>query len=398
MKKKIIAVLVLFLFSLVLVGCSNSKNTELIIGTNLTATNLNPLFYKSEGDEDIIKCIHTKLLSSDRNGNTIYTSASELTGVTIDDYTYYSFGSITSKANDDSSYTYDISVREGVYCKDGEELTYRDVLFSIYTILDSSYATNGGVLALKDLPIVGLSDYQTIVKTNYAIVQNTKSTDAQIKAAQKIIDDSNISGINVTDGVISINMERELSDTEKEALNIYIAPVHIYGTSNSVSFKNNNFGITKGNVLQQAKTTSFVGAGPYYATSFKSSSQVILKRNTAYFKGTPYIDSVTINNITAVKNDSDGYYVSGGDCYKQIYEDVMDISMITLDDAAKDEIKRYNFNEKLTGNIISTYVYTLDESFAIVYSTKRVNANSISLAGFNSHFTLFDGIELIKLK
>ena len=120
------------------------------------------------------------------------------------------------------------------------------------------------------------------------------------------------------------------------------------------------------------------------------------RRNSAYYKGRVPMEYIKLVVIRDKIYDDDGYRTEGGDEFYLIDNDELDLSFITLDDTSKEEIKRYNFNLELTGNIISTI--TLENNLALVYSTKRVKGEALLELNIKNKDDFFNKIEYFSNK
>ncbi|MCB9498872.1 MAG: hypothetical protein H6687_03195 [Bacillales bacterium] len=384
MKKKFTLILIfILLFSLT--ACTGKKNEKLVIGVQSIATHLNPLFYTNSDDELALDLMFTKLFPVDREGNLLL-SAGTVEGETSEDgYTYYGAASLTTSLGDESSYIYSIRLLDDLYCADGEELTAKDLIFSLYVLLDPTYS---GSVNLSSLPIKGLSDYQNAVNEALQIGNAEDREEALLETY--------ISGINVIGNYVRIEMTRELTADEMNILNIYVAPLHHYGSLSLYSPSNNMFGFIKGDLSSiSSKGNTSIGYGPYILSS--TGTTLTFSRNNAYYKGAAKIKTIQIKLIYFSSTNGDGEVVTT-DFYHSIDEDTIDFARIIVDDYARNEISRYNLNSLMIGNCLSLYTLGGDSIYGYITSTKRFDYSSIENLGLTDYYTYIDAIEYLNVQ
>jgi len=363
MKKKIvllfsILIIILTVISVIfVVGCKKKENSSLRIGVSSFGTNYNAYYYTSVEEERIVDLLNIKLFSTDDSD-----AASTLEQI--------------------SSTQYKFTIDESIISSDGVvELSYKDLLFDLYYLLDPSYT---GSCKLNTLPIEGLNEYRDGVID--ALTYSTSEMNSRL-------DSLFISGIKVSGSSIVIKTTRELTEEELDILNIYILPLNYFGNSLKFNLKSNKFGFDKGTL----KTlTSAKGLGKYYISDV-TSTKITLKRNEVYFGELAKIKTVVLVLITEKITNSKGYRTSGGDKFLLIYEDEIDIAIVENTEETIDEIKRYNFNEKINGNIISTINLADSEDYIYIYSTKRIRS-SVKKISFSCENDVYNVLDEIKFR
>lgn len=154
-----------------LASCSGQKKDTLIVAYSNFSSKFSPFFASSSYDVDVYSMTQVSLLASDRGGNIINNG---IEGETIKyngtDYTYYGLGDLTITQNKDgggnvTSVDYKIQIRTGdktVKFSDGQPLTIKDVLFSMYVLSDMDY---DGSTTFFSLPIEGMTEWRTNLST-----------------------------------------------------------------------------------------------------------------------------------------------------------------------------------------------------------------------------------------
>ena len=375
MKKKVLLIL-LFLMSFMLVGCANNKKStgKLRYGIYNLGTNLNPFFYETSHDKTILNLSYLTLFTKDRNGNTLY-DIKDMYGKEVDGYIYNAPGSLTM-TEDNGKYTYTITLKDDIYSSAGNLFTINDLFFNFYVLFDPSSELS----RYMNLPVAGLSEYY-----NNLTNENTYN-DAHIEGIKK-----------VSNKIMSLEMTRELSNDEKELLNIYLVPNANIDSNINISVDYNMFGFKKGDVSSiKNKKINTSATGPYVISS-SSENKVTLKRNGAYYYGPTKIETVEIIKIVGKKYDEDGYCISGGDPFFQIDEGWLDLATVEVNDTTLNEVPRYNRNNELVGNALSLYEIG-DTKKAIVYSSIRFDGSCLESLGLTEYHTILDEIAVLKIK
>lgn len=153
---------------------------------------------------------------------------------------------------------------------------------------------------------------------------------------------ANISGIEKTG-----DYSMRITTTKFDAVTIYslgftVAPLHYYGDKAQYDYENNKFGFPKGDLsIVRDKTTKPLGAGPFVFESFEN-GVITFSANTNYFKGEPKVKTMLFRETA--DTDKLAGVVSGA-------FDITDPSMST---AVLADIKGYNSNGELNGDVITT--------------------------------------------
>ena len=126
------------------------------------------LFAASVPDQNVADFTAVTLLKNDRVGDIIYHGIEgETKNYNGTDYTYKGIADCDVTENTDGTVKYDFKLRDDVLFSDGEKLTADDAIFTYYVLCDPSY--DGGI-SLYALPISGLEEYRSGVKTLLALL------------------------------------------------------------------------------------------------------------------------------------------------------------------------------------------------------------------------------------
>lgn len=124
-----------------------------------------------------------------------------------------------------------------------------------------------------------------------------------------------------------------------------VAPLHYYGDEAQYDYENNSFGFPKGDLsLVRAKTTQPMGAGAYKFVSYEN-GVVTFEANENYWKGEPKIkyllfqETAASDKLSGVASDAATFDITDPNFNAQCVED----------------IKGYNSNGELTGDVITTF-------------------------------------------
>ena len=380
--KKLISLISLILI-FVFVGCSSNNSSVLRIGVSSIGSNFHPYYYTLESEEVVVDLVHERLFSTSEDGNIIFDGNIDEVA-DLKSNINYSIASLNEISSTDGEYKYTINIREDVRTPDGTEIGYKDVLFDIYYLLDPSYK---GPIILNTLPIKGLEAYIDGVKEALKL-SKTKS--------QAALDLLKVEGINLKGETIEITTTRKLTDEELNILNIHIIPLDYYGKSSMFNLKNNRFGFQKGAVEQ---ASSLKGIGKYQLASVMTfdSYDLYLKRNNAYYKGKLKVEIIKLTILREKVYDDDGYRIQGGDAFYLIDNNEIDIAYVDIDDYLRDEVPRYNMNLELNGDVISVLELE-DETKGFVYSTKRIDRETLEKMNLNNGFDFINKIDQFSLK
>lgn len=124
-----------------------------------------------------------------------------------------------------------------------------------------------------------------------------------------------------------------------------VAPLHYYGDEAQYDYENNSFGFPKGDLsLVRAKTTQPMGAGAYKFVSYEN-GVVTFEANENYWKGEPKIkyllfqETAASDKLSGVASDAATFDITDPNFNVQCVKD----------------IKSYNSNGELTGDVITTF-------------------------------------------
>lgn len=128
-------------------------------------------------------------------------------------------------------------------------------------------------------------------------------------------------------------------------LTLPVAPLHYYGDESLYDYENNSFGFPKGDLsLVRSKTTQPMGAGAYKFVSYEN-GVVTFEANENYWKGEPKIkyllfqETAASDKLSGVASDAATFDITDPNFNVQCVED----------------IKGYNSNGELTGDVITTF-------------------------------------------
>lgn len=252
------------------------------------------------------------------------------------------------------------SVSEKTYQLDqGEFPTYED-------FFDDAFAKyEGDVEAYATEESAACTDILGITVDAFAQYWGPKDEDAED------VDCSYISGISrLSDSSISISFHSLTHTDLRTLLDVYIAPLHHYGTK-IYDAKNHQYGFTRGDLSAIAKKNkSPIGSGPYVLDSYEN-SMAKLTANLRFWRGAPRIESILLSESSPVDRVSD------------IASGALDISLVSADKETLDAIASHNIAEKLSGSVIAT---TLTDG-TIDYIGLNMQALAIDGAdGTHSHY------------
>ncbi len=263
------------------------------------------------------------------------------------------------------------------YTNNGELKDASEVMAAFYS-LDESF-TGAGVdtdTCLQTLvdQYAKDVDYKTL-GTNYAGDETYFDTDVYGLAETVVIEELKAAGTG--EEVPNIAGIKKLGDYEVEvtttgytATAIYsiigsdIAPLHYYGDEAQYDYENNKFGFPREDLsIVKEKTTQPMGAGPYKFVKYEN-KVVYFEANENYWDGVPKTKEVQFMETSSADK------VSG------VAKGTIDISDPTGSKQVLDEIKGYNSNGELTGDVIQTNM--IDNRG---YGYIGLNADTINVAG-----------------
>lgn len=145
---------------------------------------------------------------------------------------------------------------------------------------------------------------------------------------------------------------------------IDVAPMHYYGDEKLYDYENNKFGFPKGDLsMIEAKTTKPMGAGPYKFVKYEN-KVIYYEANEYYFNGAPKTKYVQL------KETLDNEMIAG------VGTGVIDLANPSGSIAKFNELKTYNSNGKIVGDVITTS--TVDN---LGYGYIGINAKNVNVGG-----------------
>lgn len=136
----------------------NTETRTLQLSTSALDGNFNPFFYTSGNDGSMLSLTQIGLLTMDEGGN-IVCGENEACVALDKKITYLNANGEVIPSGDKEGFTdYEFVIKDGIKFSDGEPLTIKDVLFSLYVYLDSAYT---GSATIYSSDIVGLAAYRT---------------------------------------------------------------------------------------------------------------------------------------------------------------------------------------------------------------------------------------------
>lgn len=174
----------------------------------------------------------------------------------------------------------------------------------------------------------------------------------------------NIAGIKKLDDV---TVEVTLNGFDASAiykLGVTVAPLHYYGDEAMYDYENNQFGFPYGDLsMLKAKTNAPMGAGPYRFIKYEN-KVIYYEANENYYRGTPK------TYYLQLKEGADSDKISG------VGTGTIDVTDPSFGTAAVEEIKTYNSNGEVTGDVITTN--TVDN---LGYGYIGISANTVNVGG-----------------
>ena len=159
-------------------------------------------------------------------------------------------------------------------------------------------------------------------------------------AGQKI---TSIEGIKMLDEyTVQVTTEGFSAPAVYSILGIYITPMHYYGDESKWDPDNGRYGFDEGDLsIAKEKMEHPAGAGPYVFESYKD-KVVTFKANENYYRGQPYIPTVLFKETLS------------SEVATALYTADADAGEMTGSRTRFEEVKNYNSNQEITGDIITT--------------------------------------------
>ncbi len=142
--------------------------TPLVVGYSPFSEKFSPFYADTAYDQDVVAMTQAALLMTDRVGEVIYKGIEgETKPYNGTDYLYKGISDLEVTQNEDGTVDYVFTIRDDVKFSDGEPLTIDDVIFSMYVLLDPSYA---GSSTLYAAPIKGVEAYRSGMEQRGAVI------------------------------------------------------------------------------------------------------------------------------------------------------------------------------------------------------------------------------------
>ena len=162
-QKMAVALAAVLALSGVLAGCKDdsmydSENSYVTMALQGCDGMFNPFFATSEYDSEVVGMTQIGMLSSNSKGEITY---GDDEAVVTKDYTTVMTdrnGNVVTDGNQAAYTEFSFLIKNGIKFSDGEPLTIKDVLFSLYVYLDPAYT---GSTTIYSTDIVGLAAYRT---------------------------------------------------------------------------------------------------------------------------------------------------------------------------------------------------------------------------------------------
>ena len=153
----------------------------------------------------------------------------------------------------------------------------------------------------------------------------------------------NISGITkLDDYTVQVVTDGYEAPAVYQIFGIGVAPLHYYGDASKYDYDNNMFGHDFGDLsIVESKTTEPMGAGPYKFVKYEN-RVVYFEANENYYAGAPKIKYVQFKESNASE------YAAG------VAAGTVDQGDMDGSKARFDEVRGYNSNGELTGDVITT--------------------------------------------
>ena len=183
------------------------------------------------------------------------------------------------------------------------------------------------------------------------------------------VDCSYISGIRrVDEQRLSITLESLTEQDLYTLLNVYIAPLHHYGSTEAFDLTQNRLGFTRGALDSlHEKDTEPLGSGAYTFAGYKNNTAE-LTANPTYWRGAPSVSSIQLTEVSEI------------DRVKDVAQGILDITAVSGADNLLAEIPTHNIAEKFSGSTISAVSTSADTLEYIGFNTSQLMIGSASSA------------------
>ncbi|MGI6150430.1 MAG: ABC transporter substrate-binding protein [Christensenellales bacterium] len=175
----------------------------------------------------------------------------------------------------------------------------------------------------------------------------------------------NIAGIKkLDDYTVQVQTEGYSAPAIYSICSVSIAPLHYYGDPAQYDYENNKFGHPFGDLsVVKEKATVPMGAGPYKFIKFENKT-IYYEANEHYYKGAPKTKYVQFKTTTS------------SEVAAAVAAGTIDAGELTGSRAYFEEIRGYNSNGELTGDVVTTV--RVDN---LGYGYLGLNAATINVGG-----------------
>ena len=153
----------------------------------------------------------------------------------------------------------------------------------------------------------------------------------------------NISGIKkLDDYTVEVTLNGFSAPAVYSILGINVTPLHYYGDVAKYDYENNKFGFDFGDLSKQESLSATpMGAGPYKFVKYDN-KVVYFEANENYYRGCPKIREIQFRETATAE-------VASG-----VVTGTVDMGTLTGSRARFEEVRSYNSNGELTGDVITT--------------------------------------------
>lgn len=240
----------------------------------------------------------------------------------------------------------------GYYGKYVEEYPETKDLFAFFYSMDEEYDSSDKEEAqvLADIIAQYGYDYEALGSayagdTSYFVgdVENAITPILVERLGEEPEEVPNITGIKKIDQyTIEVTTYGYDAPAIYQIAGISVAPMHYYGDEAQYDYENNKFGFPRGDLsIVESKTSKPMGAGPYVFEKYENNI-IYYTANKHYWKGEPKIKNLQF------KETEEKDKVTG------ITTGTIDITDPSGSKDRLNEIKGYNSNNELSGNVITT--------------------------------------------
>ena len=175
----------------------------------------------------------------------------------------------------------------------------------------------------------------------------------------------NISGIKkVDDYTVQVTLNGFEAPAVYSVLGISVTPLHYYGDVDKYDYDNNMFGFDFGDLSkQQSLTATPMGAGPYKFVQYDN-RVVYFEANENFYRGCPKIAEVQFKETASAEVPS------------ALQTGAADAGEMTYSEARYNEVKGYNSNGEMTGDVITSSM--VDN---LGYGYIGINADTVNVGG-----------------